>query len=58
MIRNSSDLLVRFQEIRRRYPALTSEMNLVIDLLCEGQVSEAVDEFLALRTRAASEQQV
>jgi hypothetical protein len=40
---DSGDLLVALQDIRRRYPATADAMNIVIDLLAEGDVIEAVD---------------
>jgi len=44
---HSDDVLALFQRIRRRYPNLSDEMNLLVDLICDGELSFAFDKALA-----------
>lgn len=48
--RNSEELLVALQGVRTRYPATAGVLNVVVDLLCQGPVLQAVDDELSKAT--------
>jgi hypothetical protein len=43
---NGDELLCMFQRIRRKYSALTEEMNFAIDLISDGRLCLLIDEIL------------
>jgi hypothetical protein len=46
-INDGMDVLVMLQRIRRAFPRLTSEMDLLVDLVSDGDVSLALDAAIA-----------
>jgi hypothetical protein len=53
-VRDSGDLLVACQDARRRWPGTADLMNLIIDLLCEGDVGTSIDDALKHLARKAA----